>query len=74
MPEINKINKKSKKKLFKFHKDLSWKREVIEYINCIKLNKKIHNGTIYDSMKVMKMIDNIYKSDKSWRNFFFNGR
>ena len=50
------------------------KIEVIEYINCVKLNKKINNGTIFDSMKVMKMIDNIYKSDKSWRNFFFNGR
>ena len=56
----------------KFKKDLSWKREVIEYINCIKSNTKIYNGTIYDAIKVMQMIDSIYKSDIVWRKKFFN--
>jgi len=63
---------KNKKKIFyKFKKDLSWKREMIEYINCIKSKRKIYSGTIYDAMKVMKMIDIIYKGDSSWKKKFF---
>ena len=38
------------------------------------LYSKIYNGTIYDSIEVMRMIDTIYKSDKSWGKFFFNDR
>ena len=63
-------NKKSTQ--IKFKKDLSWKREVNDYINCVKFNKRISNGTIYDSVKVMKMIDRVYKSDTVWKKKFFN--
>ena len=38
----------------------------------IKFNKRISNGTIYDSVKVMQMIDRVYKSDTVWRKKFFN--
>ena len=61
-----------KKTVIKFKKDLSWKKEIQEYINCIKLNKKIYNGTIYDAIQAMEMIDAIYKSDLVWRKKFFN--
>ena len=40
-----------------------------DYISA--LNKKIYNGTIYDSVAVMKMIDVIYKSDANWKKKFF---
>ena len=66
-----KLFKNKKNTIIKFKKDLSWKREVQEYINCIKLNRKIYNGTIHDAMQVMKMIDIIYKSDFVWRKKFF---
>jgi len=69
--EINSKFSKKKPIIMNFRKDLSWKREVTEYVNCVKLNKKIKSGTIYDSIKVMKMIDAIYKSDILWKNFFF---
>tara|TARA_B110000438_G_scaffold302565_1_gene360631 strand:+ start:8296 stop:9300 length:1005 start_codon:yes stop_codon:yes gene_type:complete len=58
----------NKKIIFqKFKKDFSWKREVEEYINAVKYNKNIKNGTIHDSLKVMEMIDKIYTSDTSWK-------
>ena len=63
-------NKKSTQ--IKFKKDLSWKREVQEYINCIKSNRQVYNGTIYDAIQVMKMIDVIYKSDFVWRKKSFH--
>ena len=66
-----KFSKKKKSKIMKFKNDLSWEREIKEYINCYKFNKKIRNGTIQDSINVMKMIDNIYKSDAVWRKKFF---
>ena len=66
-----KLLKNKKKTTIRFKKDFSWQREVEEYINCVRFNKKIYNGTIYDSIKVMKMIDFIYKSDKAWRKKFY---
>ena len=65
-----KFNKNRKNKLLKFKKDLSWEREITEYIKCIKQNKKIKSGTIYDAIAVMKIIDGIYKSDKTWNRKF----
>ena len=66
-----KFKKKRRTKILKFKKDLSWEREIKEYIKCIKENKKVKNGTIYDSVAVMKIIDAIYKSDNIWRKKFF---
>ena len=59
-----------RKKIIEFKKDLSWEKEVKEYIDCVKSNKKISNGTIYESLKIMRMIDDIYKADIIWRKFF----
>ena len=67
-----KLLKNTKKTINKFKKDFSWEREVTEYIDCVKYNKKIYNGTIYDAIEVMKMIDLVYKSDKEWKRKFFN--
>ena len=67
-----KFLKNKKSKIIKFKKDLSWEKEIKEYISCVKSNKKIYNGTIYDAIEVMKMIDIIYKSDVVWKKKFFN--
>ena len=67
-----KFLKSNNNKIIKFQKDLSWEREVKEYINCVRHNKKIYNGTIHDAIEVMKMIDIIYKSDSEWRKKFFS--
>ena len=67
-----KLLKNKNKKIIKFQKDLSWEREIKEYIDCVRNNKKINNGNIYDAIEVMKMIDTIYKSDSKWRKKFFN--
>ena len=67
-----KFLKNKNKKIIKFQKDFSWEREIKEYINCVRNNKKIYNGNIYDAIAVMQMIDTIYKSDSKWRKKFFN--
>ena len=55
----------------KFHFELRIKSEELRMYNKIQSNKKIYNGTIYDSIEVMKMIDAIYKSDVIWKKNFF---
>ena len=66
-----KFLKKKNNKIIKFKNDLSWEREVKEYINSIKNNRRISNGNIYDAIEVMRMIDTIYRSDNTWRKKFF---
>ena len=64
---------KNKKKIsINFKRDLSWKREIDEFIDCVKKDKKVYNGTINDAISVMEMIDSIYKSDSKWKKKFFS--
>ena len=66
--EIQKKFRKNKKnKIIKFKNDLSWEREIKEYITSVQMNKKIDKGNIYEAINVMKMIDKIYKSDSIWK-------
>ena len=53
-------------KIFTFLNDSSWKDEIDEFANCIVNDKPIENGTSYDALKVMEMIREVYKADKSW--------
>ena len=48
--------------------DLSWKKEVDEFANCICNDKKVVNGTLDESLKVMKLIEEIYSDDSEWYN------
>ncbi len=66
-----KKNEKSQKipneKVKKYRKDESWAREVNEFVHCIINNKDIKSGSSVDALNVMKLIDKIYKADKSWK-------
>ena len=44
-----------------FEQDPSWLDELEEFINCIKDEKKVKNGSLYDALEIMKLIDSIYK-------------
>ncbi len=50
--------------------DNSWKNEVDEFADIIIKDKKVINGNSADALGVMKMVYNIYYSDKQWRKFF----
>lgn len=43
-----------------FDKDESWKRELIDFIDCIKHKKEVKNGSIDDAMNVLSLIEKIY--------------
>jgi len=67
-----KFAKNKKNKIIKFKNDFSWEREIKEYIRCVKMNKKIYKGNIYEAIEVMKIIDTIYKSDSMWKKNLTN--
>lgn len=47
-----------------FDTDDSWKLEVDEFVQCIKKNKPVENGTSSDALRVMKLIENIYANSR----------
>jgi len=57
-------------KIYTFLSDNSWKDEIDEFANCIINDEPVTNGTSYDALQVMKMIFNVYKSDKAWWKYF----
>ena len=69
IPRSNSNSGSKNKKRFTFlQEDLSWKKEVDEFANCICNDKKVVNGTLDESLKVMKLIEEIYSDDSEWYN------
>ena len=54
------------KKIMNYLYDNSWKDEIDDFSNSIINNKPVLDGTSEDALKVMQMIFEIYKADKSW--------
>ncbi len=59
-------------KTYSFLNDNSWKDEIDEFADCIINDKPIINGASHDALKIMEMIFNIYKADKTWWTKFIN--
>ena len=54
------------KKTMNYLYDNSWKEEIDDFFDSIINNKPVIDGTSEDALKVMQMIFEIYKADKSW--------
>ncbi|SMF75474.1 Gfo/Idh/MocA family protein [Pseudobacteriovorax antillogorgiicola] len=52
----------------RYNKDLSWKREIDEFQDCIDFDKPILNGSAFEAMQTMKLVYRIYCSDPKWKN------
>lgn len=53
---------------YSFLDDRSWKREIDDFVDIIKNNKKVENGNSLDALAVMSMIQNIYEADDTWHS------
>ena len=58
------VNGYKVKNQYYFNKDNSWKEEIDEFANNILKNRTIKTGNVYDALKVMSMVEKIYKADK----------
>ena len=48
--------------------------EIKEFAYLIKNNKKVVTGSLNDAVDIMKMIDQIYKSDIKWYRRFIKNK
>ena len=61
-----------KEKTYKFNKDISWVKEIKEFINAIEQDKDIIHGTYEEALLTMKLIEQIYKADRLWAKKYYN--
>lgn len=47
-----------------FDQDLSWAQEVDKFIDCVMNNKVIESSSSNDALRVMEIIDNIYRQEE----------
>ena len=58
------LRDQTSKRVNTFKKDLSWKLEIDEFADIILKNKKVEIGSSHDALKVMQMVEKIYKESK----------
>ena len=69
--EQNKNNPNASK-MKKFKVDYSWQREINEFAEIILKNKKVNDGNSNDALRVMNIIERIYKADTKWKKKYIN--
>lgn len=62
----NSDNGTKEKKVFSFSKDDSWQKEIDRFSKVITNDEKVLNGNSLEALNIMKMLENIYSSDKTW--------
>ena len=59
---------KPKQSITYFEYDKSWELELEEFINAVRGNSSILNGTSQDAFEIMKIIDYVYKNPIIYNN------
>ena len=54
-------------KTIQYLDDSSWNDEINEFADVIINNKPVKQGNSHDALKIMRLIDKIYKADKDWK-------
>ena len=62
---------KPEEKILSFDEDLSWDLEVLCFADAIRNSANIVNGSIDQAIEIMDLIERIYKSDKDWKQKYY---
>lgn len=62
---------KPEEKILSFDEDLSWDLEVLCFTDAIRNSANIVNGSIDQAIEIMDLIERIYKSDKDWKQKYY---
>ncbi len=49
-----------------FDNDFSWEKEIEEFMDCVVNNKPVRIGTSEQALRVMELIERIYRADETW--------
>ena len=55
-----------------YDKDISWDEEIKSFAEVLSGSDKIENGSIYEALKIMELIEKIYKADPEWKDKYYN--
>lgn len=57
-----------KETVIHFDQDRSWEMEVNEFADCILNKKPVRQGNSMDALRVMQLVEEIYRQDITWQN------
>ena len=66
--ENNKKDNKIKNQVIRYYKDNSWTDELKDFVKFINKNSKVTSSSSYDALQSMKLVYEIYCSDRIWKN------
>lgn len=55
-----------------YDEDISWDEEIKCFANVLLNSDKIENGSISEALKIMDLIERIYKADPEWKAKYYN--
>jgi predicted dehydrogenase len=55
-----------------YDEDISWEGEINYFADALVNLGKINNGSIYQAISIMELIEKIYKADPEWRAKYYN--
>ena len=67
-----KLNRESQIEERSYDEDISWDEEIKCFANVLLNSDKIENGSIDEALKIMELIEKIYKADPEWRAKYYN--
>mgnify|MGYP001160905077 FL=1 len=65
-------NKKPETELRSYDEDISWDEEIKSFAGVLLNSDKLENGSINEAIKIMELIEKIYKADPEWRARYYN--
>ena len=60
-----------KEEIINFDEDISWDMEIKRFTDAVRNSDKIKNGSIYQAIEIMDLIEKIYKADPKWKRKYY---
>ena len=71
-PDAQKLNTKPQVEERSYDEDISWDEEIKCFAGVLLNSDNIENGSIDEALKIMELIETIYKADPEWRAKYYN--
>jgi len=65
-------NKKPETEQRYYNEDISWDEEIKSFAGVLLNSDNIQNGSIDEALKIMELIEKIYKADPDWKAKYYN--
>ena len=70
--DAEKLNTKPQVEERSYDEDISWDEEIKCFAGVLLNSDNIENGSIDEALKIMELIETIYKADPEWRAKYYN--